>query len=292
MKIIVTGSLGNIGKKLATMLVAGGQDVTVVTSQEKRRAAIENLGATAAIGSVSDATFLAQTFAGADSVFVLTPPALGGSDVIANTANAGKAFAEAFKTANVKRVVMLSSIGADLPGGTGPIEGLYHIEQAFRQLKGINITFLRAGYFYTNYYNDVTLIKTAGILGSNLPGETLIPLVHPQDIATAAAEELQQSGNGTHVRYIVSDYRTAAEVAQALGKAIGKPELPWVPFSDEQFVEGATQAGVPAEMAHLYADMGAGLRKGAIQSDFAKTGATVTGTTKLEDFAKEFAGAF
>lgn len=292
MKITVTGSLGNIGKKLTTVLLQAGNEITVVSSQPDRQKDIEALGAKAAIGSISDAAFLTNAFSGADAVFAMTPPNLGGANIVANTTAAGKALATAITAAGVKRVVMLSSIGADLPSKTGPIEGLYNIEQIYSQLEDVNITYLRAGYFYTNYYNDVPLIKNAGIIGSNLPDTTLIPLVHPNDIAVAAATALQQTGTGKNVQYIVSDYRSAADVANVFGVALNKPELPWVAFTDEQALEGMKGAGLPTEMAQLYTDMGAGLRTGAIQADFIKTGTPTNGATKLEDFAKEYAAAF
>ncbi len=289
MKITVTGSLGNIGKNLIPILTKAGHHVTAISSNADRSADIEALGAQAAIGSVSDAAFLTEAFTGADAVFAMTPPNLGGSNIINNTVKAGQAFATAFKNAGVKKVVMLSSIGADVTASTGPIEGLYHIEQIYNQLEGIAVTYLRAGYFYTNYYNDTPLIKNAGIIGSNLPATASIPLVHPADIAVAVAEELQQPATASKIRYIVSDYRTAADIASTIGAAIGKPKLPWVEFSDEEALQGMTQAGVPAEIAGLYADMGASLKSGAIQQDFIQTGAPVNGATKLEDFANEFA---
>lgn len=292
MKIIVTGSLGNIGKKLTTELLSAGNQVIVVTSSTDRKNEIEALGAVAAVGSVSDADFLTQTFTGADAVFAMTPPNLGGQNIVANTTNAGKAFSQAFKTANVKKVVMLSSIGADLPNGNGPIEGLYHIEQIYNGLEKTNITFLRAGYFYTNYYNDVPMIKNAGIMGSNLPTNTKIPLVHPHDIAIAAAEELQKRSEGKNIRYIVSDFRSAGEIAKNIGKSIGKPELPWVEFSDDEALNGMIQAGIPAEIAQLYTDMGAGLKSGKIAADFERSGTNTDGKIKLEDFANEFATKF
>lgn len=289
MKITVTGSLGNIGKNLIPILTKAGHQVIAISSNADRKADIEALGAQAAIGSVSDADFLTEAFTGADAVFAMTPPNLGGSNIINNTVKAGQAFATAFKNAGVKKVVMLSSIGADLPAGTGPIEGLYHIEQIYNQLEGIAVTYLRAGYFYTNYYNDVPVIKNAGLIGSNLPATALIPLVHPADIAQAAAEELQYPVEGRKVRYIVSDYRAAADIARVIGETIGKPDLPWVEFSDEQALQGMIQAGVPAEIAGLYTAMGASLKSGAIQQHFIQTGAPVNGATKMEDFANEFA---
>ncbi|WP_344826277.1 NAD(P)H-binding protein [Rurimicrobium arvi] len=292
MNITITGSLGNIGRHLVPQLTAAGHHVTVVTSNAERSAAIEQAGAKAAVGSVTDADFLTRSFTGADAVFAMTPPNMGGSDIIAGTVAAGKAFAQAIGAANVKRVVMLSSIGADKAGGNGPIAGLHQIEGLYGQLKDVNVTFLRAGYFYTNSHNDIPLIKTAGIVGANYPASTLIPFVHPKDIAASAAEALVQPGNGKDVQYIVSDLRSADDYARLIGAAIGKPELPWVQFTDEQSMGGMTQAGLPEEIAALYTEMGAGLRNGSIQQHFNDSGKPLQGATKLEAYAQEFASHF
>lgn len=291
MKIIVSGSLGNIGKPLTTKLVNAGHDVIVISSNADRKNEIENLGAKAAIGSVSDSTFLAATLNGADALFAMTPPNLGSQNVIANTTEAGSAFAKAISKTNIKRVVMLSSIGADLPTGNGPIAGLYNIEKLYNELE-TSVTFLRAGYFYTNFYNDVPMIQGAGIMGGNYPSEVKIPLVHPEDIAQAAAEELVKSPSGKNIRYIISDVRTPGEAAKVLGTAIGKAALSWVEFTDEQSLQGMTQAGLPEEIAQLYTEMGTGLRNGKIAEDFLTSGLSVDGETKLEDFAKQFATKF
>ncbi|MGV3546583.1 MAG: NAD(P)H-binding protein [Pedobacter sp.] len=290
MKIIISGSLGNIGRHLTTLL-AKENELVVISSNADRKAAIEALGATAAIGSINDVDFLSQTFAGADALFAMTPPNMGGQNIIENTVNAGKAFAKAIENANVPRVVMLSSIGADVEKGTGPIAGLHQIEKIYNELNA-SVTFLRAGYFYTNHYNDVPLIKNAGIIGANFPAETKIPYVHPQDIAVAAAEELQKRTTGKNVRYIVSDFRSAADTVNLLGTAIGNPALPWVEFTDEQSLQGMIGAGLPEEMAHLYTEMGQGIREGKIQTDFVNNNHQTEGATKLEDFAQEFKSKF
>lgn len=292
MNITITGSLGNIGQHLAKKLIADGHNLTIVSSNEDRKAAIVQLGARAAIGSITDAEFLVSAFDGADAVFVMTPPNMGGSNIINNTVNAGKSYLEAIKKSGVKRVVMLSSIGAELAEGNGPIRGLHQIEKLYGELTDVNVTYLRAGYFYTNFYNDVPLIKNAGIQGSNFPADTKIPLVHPSDIATAAAEELQKNLSGHSIRYIVSDYTSAADIAQALGKAIGNPKLNWVEFTDQQSMQGMVEAGIPDEIAAIYTEMGLGIRNGKLQADFESKGRPVTGSVKLNDFAIEFAKAF
>lgn len=291
MKITISGSLGNIGKHLTEKLVAAGNEVTVISSNTERKAEIENLGANAAIGSISDAVFLKDAVSDAEAVFAMTPPNMGGKNIIANTINAGKSFTEALEGTAIKRLVMLSSAGAEFPDGTGPIAGLHHIEKLYNDLD-MSVTFLRAGYFYTNFFNDVPLIKHAGIIGANYPADTKVPLVHPEDIADAAIEELQKNTSGKNIRYIVSDFVTVSEVAKVLGTAIGKPGLPWVEFTDEQSLDGMLQAGLSEEMAELYTEMGVAIRTGKLQGDFEKNARPLDGKIKLEDFAKEFALKF
>ena len=74
MKIIVTGSLGNISKPLIEELVQKEHQVTVISSNPEKSKEIENLGATAAIGSLKDEEFISNTFQGADLVYTMVPP--------------------------------------------------------------------------------------------------------------------------------------------------------------------------------------------------------------------------
>lgn len=109
MKIIPTGSLGNIGQPLATALVQQSHAVTVISSKSDKQAAIEVLGATAAIGSVEDAAFLAATFAGAEAVYLMVPPNFAVADSRAHHRRVGRSYAQAIGQAGVRRVVQLSS---------------------------------------------------------------------------------------------------------------------------------------------------------------------------------------
>lgn len=292
MKIIITGSLGNVAKPLAQQLIAEGHDITVISSNESKKNEIETLGAKAAIGSITDLDFLVKTFEGVDAAFLMTPPNMGFENIVENTINAGKNYAETTRQTGVKKVVMLSSIGVESPVENGPIKGLHFIEKFYNELENTSVTFLRAGYFYINFFNDIPLIKNAGIIGANYPENTEIPLVHPKDIAKAAAEELTTNSEGKTIRYIVSDVRPASDLAKVFGTEIGKPELPWVEFKDEESLNGMLQAGLPQEIAELYTEMGLGLRKGVVQKDFIEHGAVVDGEIKLEEFASEFADKF
>ena len=71
MNIVLTGSLGNIGKPLTKALVLKGHSVTVISSNAERKLAIEQMGAKAAIGSMFDLGFLSAVFKGADRVYLM-----------------------------------------------------------------------------------------------------------------------------------------------------------------------------------------------------------------------------
>ena len=121
MKIIITGSLGNISKPLSQELVAKDHDVTIISSKTDRQKEIGALGAKAAIGSVEDVEFLKTAFSGADAVYGMTPPNFDVADMIGYYRNVAKAYAAAAKSADIKHIVYLSSYGADLAKGTGVI---------------------------------------------------------------------------------------------------------------------------------------------------------------------------
>ncbi|PST83867.1 NAD-dependent dehydratase [Pedobacter yulinensis] len=292
MKIVITGSTGNISKPLARILLGRGHQLTVVSSNPAKKEGIEQTGASAAIGSIADNNFLESVFKGADAVYAMVPPDFSQSDYVSYFREAGDSYAQALQASGVKRIVFLSSIGADLPSGTGPIAGIHQVEQILGGLKDLDITFLRAGFFYTNFLANIDMIKHAGFLGTNYAANTALVLVHPADIAAAAADLLEQPGQGKEIAYISSDERTALEVAKVLGAAIGKPDLQWIQFSDEDALQGMRSAGLPDEIAGKYAEMNRALGSGILLQDYRKQDAKPSGSHKLEDFATEFAAAY
>ncbi|MEO3402760.1 NAD(P)H-binding protein [Mucilaginibacter sp. CAU 1740] len=288
MKITTTGSLGNVAKPLVQKLIAAGHEVTVITTKADRTSEIEALGARAAVGSINDPVFLTEAFKNADAVYTMMPPSMGATNLIQNIADAGRSYAQAIKTAGVTRVVLLSSIGADAAEGTGPVQGVHHVEQTFGELDGVNVTVLRSGFFFVNFFRDIPLIKHRSIFGNNYGGDIQLAFTHPEDIASAAANELQVKGNGFEVKYIVSDIATGDEIATLFGPAIGKPELVWTAIPDEQLKQGMLSAGLPPELAGLITELGQGVRAGLITKDFFKSGGEVNGKIKLQDFVEEF----
>jgi len=293
MKIIVTGSLGNISKPLAEKLLAENHDVTIISSKSDKKPLIEAMGAKAAIGSVDDVDFLTNVFKGADAVYTMVPPFFGASDWKKHIARVGENLATAVKTAGVKYVVNLSSVGAHMPEGCGPVSGLYFTEKALNNLEGVNVKHLRPGFFYTNFYANIGMVKHMGIIGSNYGADTPMMLADPDDIAAVAAEELTNlTFNGKSIRYIASDERTADEIAKTLGNAIGKPDLNWVEFGDADSLAAMQQNGLPEEVARNYVEMGTALRSGEMAKEYNASKPVPLQKTKLETFAQKFAGAY
>lgn len=286
---IITGSIGNISKPVVTGLVKAGKNVTVITSNAEKVKDIEQLGAKALVGSVSDKAFVKKAFAGAEVVYTMIPPIWQTSNWRASQNEVGQAYIEAITSNNIKYVVNLSSLGAHQKEGVGPVNALHDFEQGLNAIPGLNVKHLRPSSFYYNLLAQIGLIKHAGIMGANY-GEQKIALVHPRDIAEVVLQELLDlKFSGNSVRHIVSDERTGSDVAKVIGKAIGK-ELPWVVFSDADQLKGMLDGGVPQTHAPSYVEMGAALRNGKMQERLSEE--KTVGRTKLEDFAKEFAAAY
>jgi uncharacterized protein YbjT (DUF2867 family) len=290
-KYIITGSIGHISKPVVEGLVAAGQQVTVITSSNERVKEIEALGAKALVGQVQDIDFLKKAFGGADVVYTMIPPIWQTSDWRAAQNEVAKNYTEAIRANGIKYVVNLSSIGAHVGNGLGPVDGLADFEKMLNNIAGLNVRHLRPSYFYYNFLSQIGLVKQAGILGGNFGDGEKLFLVHPKDIAAAALDELLKADfKGNSVRYILGDERSGKEIADVLGNAIGK-DIKWVVFSDEQQQEGLLHAGLPETHAKNFTQMGKAIREGVMQEDARKRKPSFA-PTKLEDFAKEFAAAF
>ncbi len=305
MKIIVTGSLGNISKPLTETLVSQGHTVSVVSSDPKKQDAIENLGATPAIGSISDVAFLTDTFKGANAVYAMIPLSFTEPDLGEYLRRMAKNYAQALKQAGTKRAVVMSGWAADLTRSE-------NVEDVFDGLT-TSLTIMRPASFYTNFYQSIDLIKGKGLIGKfltlrysglwallagktgllmgNYGGDDRIVFVSPKDIADAVAEELTLNPEKTTIRYVGSEEMTCNEAAKIIGAAIGKPWLKWVLLSDKEMLQGLKMAKVPEKLAETLVEMQAAMHSGKALENFHHNQPKM-GKVKLADFAKEFAEVY
>jgi uncharacterized protein YbjT (DUF2867 family) len=295
MKIIITGSLGNISKPLTKKLVQKGHEITIISSNPENESVIEELGAKAAIGSVEDIAFLTTVFTGSDAVYCMIPRANyfdPNMDLDAFTRKIGNSYAEAIKKSGVKRVVFLSSIGAHLEKNSGIIQRYNEIEAVLNKLSDVAITFMRPTSFFYNLLAYIPVIKNNGNIAVNYGVGKTIPWVSPLDIASAIAEELTTPLDGKKIRYVVSEELTGEETAAILGNAIGKPDLKWTSKTDEETLNGLLNVGMEPKIAAGLVEMYAALNSGLLAEDFARNKPAVFGKTKIADYAKEFAAIY
>lgn len=321
MKIILTGSLGNISKPLTKDLVGKGHSVTVISSQADRKQEIEDLGGTAAIGSVNNLEFLSRTFTGADIVYLMEPsnphrfsdPSF---DVYENIRELVSTYKAAVERAGVKKIVHLSSIGAHTDQGVGILKFHYMAEQILRSLpEDVAIKFMRPVGFYGNLLQNIQTIKTVskgfvgaimalqyygiggllsgkrGVILANYGGDQVNLMVFPYDIASVIAEEMEQPFEGRTVRYIASEELTCNETAEILGEAIGKPYLKWGTISDKMLRSTMLKTGMNEQIVDGFVEMGISGRNGKLYEDYYKHH-PVLGPTKLRSFAPIFAEAY
>jgi uncharacterized protein YbjT (DUF2867 family) len=296
MKISITGSLGNISKPLVVSLVAQGHQVTVISSNPEKQDAIQTLGAEAAIGSVEDIEFLADTFKGADAVYCMVPPNNyfdHSLDLLAYYKRLGSNYAKAIAAAGVEHVVNLSTIGANLEKGSGILFGAHEVEKILNGLPpNVSITHIRPTSFYYNLLGYIPMIQSDGFIAANYGAEDVIPWVSPLDIADAVAEELTVPFAGRKIRYVVSEEVSGNETARILGEAIGKPDLKWQLISNEEMLDGLKAVGMNPKIAAGLVELYAGLHTGILIEDYFQHKPAILGKVKLKDYAKEFAAIF
>ena len=297
MNIVLTGSLGHISKPLAQILIQKGHSVTVISSKEERQKDIEDLGATAAIGTMEDVDFLTNTFKRADIVYLMEALAAGSffdKDLEYNTAitKIARNYKQAIQQSGVKCVVSLSSIGAHTDKGNGVLASAYNVENILKELpQDVYIKFMRPVGFYYNMFAFISTIKKQDAIIQNYGGDKKEPWASPLDIAAVIAGEMEKPFSGRHIRYIASDEISPNEAAKILGEAIGMPRLKWKEVADEQILQGMLAAGMNPEIAKGLVEMNAGRRNDALYEDYYRNKPTL-GKIKLTDFAKEFADAF
>jgi len=290
--IVVMGASGNTGKVTADALLSRGEKVRVVGRDAKKLQPFAARGAEVAAGDASDAAFLARAFAGADAAYTLIPPDFRAADFRAYQDRIGEATAKALRQSGVKRVAFLSSVGADLPAGTGPIAGLHAQEERLRGL-GVDVILLRPGYFFENLYASVPLIQQQGINGSAIAPDVKMSMIATRDIGPVAAAALAAKDfSGVQVRNLLGprDY-TMVEVTRILGAKIGKPDLAYVQFPYEAFGAALEQAGLTKDMARLYVEMSRAFNAGIVKPVGGRTPESTT-PTPFESFASELAAAY
>jgi uncharacterized protein YbjT (DUF2867 family) len=291
--IAVMGATGHVGTVLSESLLSKGHEVRALGRDARKLGALAAKGARTRPGAFLDSTALAEAFAGAEAAFVMIPPSYGEGDFGSYQDRASDAIVKALQKSGVKKVVALSSVGAQHPKGTGPIAGLHRMELRLRQSGGPDVVLLRPSYFMENHFFSIPTIKGMGVNGSPVQADLSVPQIATKDIAAKAAELLDRADfRGSSVAEFAGPRDiTFAESTTILGRALGKPDLQYVqfPYGD---AEKALSAMMPPPTASLMVEMYRGMNEGLVAYE-KPLGAGQRTKTTLEEFAAQaFAPAF
>lgn len=289
---VITGATGHTGRVIVEKLLAEGKPVRAVARSAEHLKPLAAKGAEPFVGSLED-TAMARAFSGAEAVYTLVPTPLTAPDVRASQNRVGEALATAIAKARVPFVVNLSSVGAQLSEKVGPVTGLHDVEQRLNRLEGVNVLHLRPAFFMENLMMNIPMIKNMGINGTPMKGDVVTPMIATKDIAAEAAERLLRLDfKGKSVKELLGPRElTMTEATAILGRAIGKPSLPYVQFPYGDAEKAMIGMGLSPDVARGYIEMYRAFNDGIMKPTEQRSAKNTT-PTSFEAFAEEFAAVY
>ncbi|HZV81389.1 MAG TPA: NAD(P)H-binding protein [Geobacteraceae bacterium] len=289
----ITGATGNIGSRVADILLTRGEKVRLISRDAARLQGFVERGAESAIGDLVDVNFLTEAFKGAKAVFALIPPNYTARDFRSYQNIVGNSIATAIGNSGVTHVVNLSSQGAELPRGTGPIVGLREQEERLNGLRDVNVLHLRPTYFMENLLVNIPLIHERGFAGSAVRGDLRFAMIATRDIADRVARSLlERDFTGKSYRDLLGQRDlTLQEAFTIIGRRIGMSNLGYVQFAYEDAAKAMADMGISPNVSSLFIEMSKALNAGLFAVNRPRTAENSTPTT-IEEFAETFAEAF
>lgn len=285
MKIAITTPTGKVGRKLVNLLLDDGNHELILLARSVEKLADETArGAKVMQGNQQDADYVKEATRGVDVLFWVIPPNPRTDNVEGYYREMGKIGTEAIRENNIPRAVLLSSIGAQLGKGVGPVNGFNEVEKMFREATE-NLVILRPTYFMDNLLMSLENIRTADNVYLPVDGGAKIPMIATEDIARVAADILAGPFTGTRVMPLhgPKDY-SFSEVADMIGQAIGK-NVAHVKVDPKQTRQALTDMGLSEHMAAMMVELHEAIDEGRLKGEHPRTEQTTT-PTRFEEFAQ------
>src|SRR5689334_13504836 len=250
---VILGASGNTGSIIAHSLLSKGQKVRVMGRDAGRLQRFVGKGAEAFTANMSDAAALTKAFSGARAAYLMLPPAKSREDQERDS----DAIAEAVKESGLRYAVHLSSYGAQVPEGTGPVAGLHSSEEKLNAISGLNVLHLRAAYFMENNLAAIGMIQAMGAVGNALLAGLKLPMIATRDVGNHAAQRLLDLDfSGKQTRELLGERDLSmTEATAVIARGIGKPDLRYKQLPYDQVQQALTQMGIPPKGAAWYIEM-------------------------------------
>jgi uncharacterized protein YbjT (DUF2867 family) len=287
---VILGATGNTGSIIANSLLSKGKKVRVVGRDAGRLQRFVRQGAEPFMTDMSDSTALTKAFSGARAAYLLLPPINSRED----QERESDAIAKAVTESGLRHAVYLSSYGAQVPEGTGPVAGLHASEQKLNAVSGFNVLHLRAAYFMENNLAAIGMIQGMGIFGHALLPDLKLPMIATPDVGDYAAQRLLDLDfSGKQTRELLGERDLSmTEATAAIARGIGKPDLCYEQFSYDQMQQGLEQMGMPPKKAAVYIEMFKAINEGVLAAQEPRSPENST-PTSFEKFVQDvFAPAY
>jgi uncharacterized protein YbjT (DUF2867 family) len=285
---VVLGATGRTGSIIANSLLSNGERVRVVGRNASRLERLVRKGAEAFVADVSDAASLTKALTGARAAYLMLPPNMTSPDYRADQERESDAIAKAAKDSSLRYAVHLSSYGADVAAGTGPIAGLHASEQKLNAIGGLNVLHLRAGYFMENNLAVIGMIQDMGVFGHALLPDLKHPMIATRDVGEYAAQRfLKLDFSGKQTRELLGERDISMNEATAvIARGVGKPDLRYVQFPYEQVQQVLMQMGVQAKTAGQFIEMYQAINAGLVAAREPRSAENTT-PTSFERFVQD-----
>src|SRR5262245_9848420 len=274
---VVSGATGRTGSVVTRELLRRGHRVTAIVRDPSRAAALKAAGVRLVPGSLEDPTIIAAALRGADALFALLPEDPLAPDFQAPRKAISVALTSAVRESGVPHVVLLSAIAACLPSGNGPAKDLHALENSLGET-GTVLTTLRACWMQENVGAALKPASAAGIYPNFMfSADAVFPTIASRDVGTFVADVLTDHPRAETIDLLGPPY-SARQIAQTLGKALGKP-LRVVDIPGPAQVPMLMQAGLSQSFSEAVAELYACLGTGRVKP---KGDRQLAGTTPLE----------
>jgi uncharacterized protein YbjT (DUF2867 family) len=289
----IMGATGHIGHTLTELLLKKGHKIRALGRDVHKLQELKAKGAEIHAGEFTDAAWLASIFKGCQAVFSFLPPASDSPDMEVFREKSSEAIVQAISEARISHAINLSSIGANLSSGTGPIRELHHHEERLNALSFLHVLHFRPAYFMENLFGSIPTIKSDDVIASCLQADLRIPMVATQDIGVNLVPFFDSlKFTGTNIfEFVGPKELTMKETTKVIGKVIGQPDLKYVQLSYQEAHDEMISFGIKHHIAHRMVEMYKAFNEGKIKPT-QKLTEDHKGKTTFEEFSKVFAQVY
>lgn len=223
-KIAIAAAAGNIGSRVAKQIASHGATPLLLGQNLKRLDDLKVSGGFPIVTDIGNMEQVVEATKGAEALFWLVPPVLTKPSLKEWYQKVIDAGIAAVNQNKIKRVVLISSLGASSSPNLGTVGYCGEMEVTFDQLD-VNVLALRPGYFMENFISQAKDIREKGTFTFPFDGEHDIPFISTDDIADVATRYLLDETWAGYwkLNLMGPENITLKEAALRLGAFMGKP---------------------------------------------------------------------